>query len=106
MRRTAGRRITIGGVEDDDNEEEELEERALTREAGDGNHDLEEDNGDDEGRLDNNDNDYVGHLCALYRAMLSGSFCPRARCILLPVPVPLDDYGGGDARALPPASSR
>ena len=98
LRRTAGRRITIGGVEDDDNEEEELEERALTREAGDGNHDLEEDNGDDEGRLDNNDNDDVGHLCALYRTMLSGSFCPRARCILLPVPVPLDDYGGGDAR--------
>ena len=50
----------------------------------------------DEGRLD--DNDDVGHLCALYRAILSGSFCPWARRVLLPVPVPLDDDGGGDAR--------
>ena len=113
--RTAGRRITtvtpassfvvarvrhsrrgIGGVEDDDNEEEELEGRALTREAGDGNHDSEEDDNDDEGRLDDNNN--VGHVCALYHAISYRSFCPRARHILLPVPVLLDDDGGGDAR--------
>ena len=116
-RRTAGRRIAtvtpassfvvarvrhsrrgIGGVEDDDNEEEELEGRALTREAGDGNHDSEEDDDDNEGCLGDNDNDNIGHLCALYREISSGSFCPRASCILLPVPVPLDHDGGGDAR--------
>ena len=86
----------IGGMEDYDNEEEELDGRALMREAGDGNHDSEEDDDDDEGRLDDNNN--VGHVCALYRAISYGSFCPRARHILLPVPVLLDDDGGGDAR--------
>ena len=86
----------IGGMEDYDNEEEELDGRALMREVGDGNHDSEEDDDDDEGRLDDNNN--VGHVCALYRAISYGSFCPRARHILLPVPVLLDDDGGGDAR--------
>jgi hypothetical protein len=57
---------------------------------------LEEDNDDDEGCLDDDNN--VGHLCALYHAISSGSFCPRAHRILLPVPVPLDDDNGGDAR--------
>ncbi len=88
----------IGGVEDDDNEEEELRGRALTREAGDGNHDSEEDDDDNEGCLGDNDNDNIGHLCALFRAISSGSFCPRVSRILLPVPVPLDHDGGGDAR--------
>jgi hypothetical protein len=79
-------------VEDDDNEEEELEGRALTREAGDGNHDSEEEEEED-------DDDAWTTTTTSVTSISSGSFCPRARRVLLPAPVPLDDDGGGgDAR--------
>jgi len=104
------RRRGIGGVGDDydeeeEEEEEELKRRSLTRKAGGVKHDSDEkgredDNGRDDDDDDDDDDDVV-HLCALYRAISSRSFCPRARRVLLLASVPSEEYddgGDGDAR--------
>ncbi len=57
-----------------------------------------EDN-DDNNKDDGNDgNNKVNHLCALYHAISSGSFCPCARSFLL-LPVPLGDGNEGDGNS-------
>jgi hypothetical protein len=58
-------------------------------EADGGTSDSDDDDDDDDG------DDNVDHLCTLYRVISSGSFCPRARSVLLP-PVPSGDGDDGD----------